>query len=140
MDTLNRNKVCASIGKKALGAAPGSVSNKVLGLLKSTDHGKFSTRGDYSAATVRGTAYCVEDTCAGTLTTVTRGSVVVDYFRRHKTIVVKAGPRIPGQGVGRPERRRHDRQVGPSPFDLKEPHDPLPDPHDRRRLRLRPDA
>ncbi len=89
MDKLSRNAVCASTGKK--GSAARKLSNKVLGLLKSSDHGKFSTRGAYSAATVRGTAYSVEDTCAGTLTKVTRGSVFVDYFRRHKTIVVKAG-------------------------------------------------
>jgi hypothetical protein len=40
---------------------------------------------------MRGTAFSVENTCAATLTKVTRGSVLVDYFRRHKTIVVKAG-------------------------------------------------
>jgi len=90
-DTVNRKKACVSVGKKASTASSKKVSSKVLGLLKSTDNGKFSTRGSYSAATVRGTAYSVEDNCAGTLTTVTRGSVVVDYFRRHKMIVVKAG-------------------------------------------------
>jgi hypothetical protein len=92
MDTLNRAKVCATVGKgKKASTARKSVGNKVLGLLKSTDHGKFATRGHYSSATVRGTQYSVADTCAGTLTTVQRGSVVVDYFRRHKSVVVKAG-------------------------------------------------
>jgi hypothetical protein len=92
MDTLNRRKVCASVGKGARAtAAARKVSNKVLGLLKSTDHGRFATRGSYSSATVRGTQYSVQDTCAGTLTTVQRGSVVVDYFRRHKSVVVTAG-------------------------------------------------
>ncbi len=100
MDTLNRNKVCASVGKKA--SAARNVSNKVLGLLKSTDHGKFSTRGDYSAATVRGTEYSVQDTCAGTLTAVTRGSVVVDYFRRHKNLVVAAGQAFLAKASGGP--------------------------------------
>ena len=100
MDTLNRNKVCASVGKKA--SAARNVGSKVLGLLKSTDHGKFSTRGDYSAATVRGTQYSVEDTCAGTLTTVTRGSVVVDYFRRHKNLVVSAGQAFLAKSSGGP--------------------------------------
>lgn len=90
MDSLDRRKVCASIGKKG-SAARRSVGDTVLGLLKSTDHGRFATRGAYSAATVRGTAYSVADTCAGTLTTVTRGSVVVDYFRRHERLVVNAG-------------------------------------------------
>jgi hypothetical protein len=91
MNTVNRRQACASVGKKASAARNKKAGNKVLGLLKSTDNGKFSTRGDYSAATVRGTAFSVQNTCAGTLTTVTRGSVFVDYFRRHKTIVVKAG-------------------------------------------------
>jgi hypothetical protein len=100
MDTLNRRAVCASAGKKA--SAAKRVSRKVLGLLKSTDHGKFSTRGDYSSATVRGTAYSVEDTCAGTLTTVTRGSVVVDYFRRHKAITLKEGQSFLAKASGGP--------------------------------------
>ncbi len=100
MDTLNRNKACASVGKKASVAR--NVSSKVLGLLKSTDHGRFSTRGDYSAATVRGTQYSVEDTCAGTITTVTRGSVVVDYFRRHRNVVVSAGQAFLAKASGAP--------------------------------------
>jgi len=95
-DSVSRAKVCTSVGqgqgKGASATTAGKkVSNAVLGLLKSTDHGKFSTRGSYSSATVRGTQYRVEDTCAGTLTTVLRGSVAVDYFRRHKTVIVNAG-------------------------------------------------
>ncbi len=100
MDTLNRRAVCASAGKKA--SAAKRVSNRVLGLLKSTDHGRFSTRGQYSSATVRGTAYSVEDTCAGTLTTVTRGSVVVDYFRRHRSITLRAGQSFLAKASGGP--------------------------------------
>ena len=100
MDSLSRATVCASSGKKA--SAARKVSSKVLGLLKSTDHGRFSTRGSYSSATVRGTAYSVADTCAGTLTKVTRGSVSVDYFRRHKTVVVKAGQSFLAQASGAP--------------------------------------
>lgn len=42
--------------------------------------GRFRTRGRYSAATVRGTKWLVEDRCDGTLTRVARGEVeVVDY-------------------------------------------------------------
>ena len=51
---------------------------------------------------MRGTAYSVADTCAGTLTTVTRGSVVVDYFRRHKKLVVKAGHSFLAKSSGGP--------------------------------------
>ena len=42
--------------------------------------GRFRTRGRYSAATVRGTKWLVEDRCDGTLTKVARGEVeVVDF-------------------------------------------------------------
>ncbi len=55
--------------------------------------GSFRTRGHYSAATVRGTRWLVEDTCHSTVTRVARGSVKVRDFIRHKTIVLRAGRR-----------------------------------------------
>jgi ferric-dicitrate binding protein FerR (iron transport regulator) len=54
-------------------------------------HGKFSTRGANSAATVRGTRWLVEERCTGTFTRVSRGIVAVRDFARHKTVSVKAG-------------------------------------------------
>ncbi len=103
MDKLSRRAVCASAGKGAkASAAARRVSSKVLGLLKSTDHGRFSTRGAYSSASVRGTAYSVADTCAGTLTKVSRGTVVVDYFRRHRQLVVRAGQSFLALASGAP--------------------------------------
>jgi len=42
--------------------------------------GRFRTRGRYSAATVRGTRWLVEDRCQGTLTRVARGEVEVEDF------------------------------------------------------------
>jgi hypothetical protein len=56
-------------------------------------HGHFSSRGRNSAATVRGTQWTMTDTCAGTLTTVKRGTVVVRDFRLRKDKVVRAGHR-----------------------------------------------
>ena len=53
--------------------------------------GRFRTRGRYSAATVRGTRWLVQDTCAGTLTRVTQGSVIVRHG--HRAILVRAGKR-----------------------------------------------
>lgn len=53
--------------------------------------GKFKTHGHDSVATVRGTAWVTTDTCAGTRTTVTEGSVSVRDRRRGKTVVVRAG-------------------------------------------------
>jgi hypothetical protein len=63
----------------------------VLALLRATAHGAFKTRGRYSAATVRGTAWTVRDRCDGTLTTVVRGVVTVRDFVRHVTVMVRAG-------------------------------------------------
>ena len=53
--------------------------------------GAFRTSGKYSSATVRGTKWLVQDSCAGTLTRVVRGSVKVRDNVRHKTITVAAG-------------------------------------------------
>ena len=53
--------------------------------------GSFRTRGQYSAATVRGTKWLVQDSCAGTLTRVTKGVVSVRDNVKRKTIVLRAG-------------------------------------------------
>jgi hypothetical protein len=53
--------------------------------------GRFTTKGRYSSATVRGTHWLVQDRCDGTLTRVLRGVVTVQDFRKHKTISVGAG-------------------------------------------------
>jgi hypothetical protein len=55
--------------------------------------GAFRTTGQYSAATVRGTEWLVQDSCSGTLTRVKKGVVSVRDNVRHKTIVVRAGHR-----------------------------------------------
>ena len=61
------------------------------GKLWGSGKGKFRTNGKYSAATVRGTIWLVQDRCEGTLTKVTRGTVQVRDFKRKKTVTVKAG-------------------------------------------------
>lgn len=83
--------VCATVGKKAQAAATKHVSHKVLGLLKGSAHGKYTTNGRYSAATVRGTIWSVANRCDGTLTAVTRGVVSVRDLVRRKTITLRAG-------------------------------------------------
>jgi hypothetical protein len=55
--------------------------------------GSFRTRGQYSAATVRGTKWLVQDTCSSTTTRVTRGAVTVRDLVKRKTVVVRAGKR-----------------------------------------------
>jgi hypothetical protein len=56
-------------------------------------HGAFRTKGQYSSATVRGTTWLTQDSCAGTLVRVTRGVVRVRDNVRHKTVIVRAGHR-----------------------------------------------
>jgi hypothetical protein len=63
--------------------------------------GSFRTSGRYSAATIRGTRWYVQDTCAGTLTRVLQGSVRVRDKVRHRTVIVRAGKRY----LARPRRR-----------------------------------
>jgi hypothetical protein len=55
------------------------------------DHGNFRTRGGSSVATVRGTAWFVEDRCDGTLTRVSQGSVSVYDKHRRVRVIVHAG-------------------------------------------------
>jgi CSLREA domain-containing protein len=55
--------------------------------------GTFRTRGQYSAATVRGTKWLVQDSCAGTLTKVVTGAVMVRDNVLRKSILVRAGKR-----------------------------------------------
>ncbi len=55
--------------------------------------GAFRTTGKYSAATVRGTKWLVEDSCRSTTTRVVRGVVAVRDFKRKRTIVLRAGDR-----------------------------------------------
>jgi hypothetical protein len=59
--------------------------------MRSNASGRYRTRGRYSAATVRGTIWDTVDRCDGTLTKVTRGTVVVRDFRKRRNIVVRAG-------------------------------------------------
>jgi hypothetical protein len=54
-------------------------------------NGKFRTHGNDSVASVRGTRWLTEDTCAGTRTRVTEGSVAVRDLHRKRTVIVRAG-------------------------------------------------
>jgi ferric-dicitrate binding protein FerR (iron transport regulator) len=60
--------------------------------------GRFRTKGSYSSATVRGTKWLTQDSCAGTLTRVRRGKVAVRDFVKRKTVNLKKGQ----QYVARP--------------------------------------
>jgi hypothetical protein len=68
-------------------------SRKVVARLWGDGKGRFRTSGRHSAATVKGTKWLVVERCDGTLTQVARGVVAVNDFRRHRTILVRAGKR-----------------------------------------------
>lgn len=53
-------------------------------------HGNFRTQGRYASATVRGTQWLTEDTCAGTLVKVARGAVSVRDIPHHRAVLVRA--------------------------------------------------
>ncbi len=76
---------------KAADPAATAASSRTLQLLHASAHGKFSTKGRYSAATVLGTKWTVADRCDGTLTHDITDSVSVTDFVHHKTIVLHAG-------------------------------------------------
>ncbi len=76
------------------GRAPSTgrrLSSRLLGLLLGDANGRFRTRGEFSAATVRGTKWGVRNRCDGTLTIVRRGVMVVTDFGLHKNVTVRAG-------------------------------------------------
>jgi hypothetical protein len=79
---------CPKAGKAAAAQSKKAKKRKLWGDGK----GAFRTSGKYSAATVRGTKWLVEDSCAGTLTRVTSGVVSVRY--RGKDRLVRAGKRF----------------------------------------------
>ncbi len=89
IDNHSARQVCASSGKARIAAT--HPSSKVLGRLNASSHGRFTARGHYSAATVRGTIWSVANQCDGTLTRVKRGVVSVRDFRRRKTITLFTG-------------------------------------------------
>jgi hypothetical protein len=84
--------------KKAAGdggpVAQAALSRRVLQTLRARDNrGRFSSRGRFSAATVRGTQWDTSDRCDGTLTVVHRGAVSVRDFVRRRSVIVRAGHR-----------------------------------------------
>ena len=68
--------------------------------------GRFRTFGRHSQATVRGTRWLTADTCAGTLTFVRRGAVVVRDFARRRNVLVRAGHRYLARAPRRAARLR----------------------------------
>jgi Ca2+-binding RTX toxin-like protein len=82
---------CGATASGSRTTARAAASRKRVRRLWGSGHGRFTTRGKNSSATVRGTIWIVEDRCDGTLTRVERGVVVVTDHLRNKTKVVRAG-------------------------------------------------
>jgi hypothetical protein len=82
---LKLTEPLAACSRKGKAAAAKAKKRRLWGDGK----GSFRTSGKYSAATVRGTRWLVEDSCAGTLTRVTAGVVAVRD--RGLTVLVRAG-------------------------------------------------
>ena len=83
--------VCSAPSARSRTTARAAAKRKRVRRLWGSGHGRFTTRGRNSSATVRGTIWSVEDRCNGTLTRVKRGVVVVTDFARERTKVVRAG-------------------------------------------------
>ena len=79
---------CKTKKGKAVTAA---VSKKTLQLLHGSAHGKFRTKGRYSAATIRGTIWTIADRCDGTLVHAIKDTVTVDDLVLHRTITLRPG-------------------------------------------------
>jgi Ca2+-binding RTX toxin-like protein len=98
---------CGATSRSApRGTAFAAASRKRVRSLWGSGHGRFTTRGKNSSATVRGTIWRVTDRCDGTLTTVSRGVVMVTDHARHRTRVVRAGQSYLVRRAGAAKRRR----------------------------------
>jgi virginiamycin B lyase len=75
---------------KAAHAASHS-SHKSRVLWSKDNHGRYSTHGANSVATVLGTEWETIESCAGTLTRVLKGKVKVQDLHLHRTVTVRAG-------------------------------------------------
>jgi streptogramin lyase len=99
-------KRCALPARRA-GASRASASKtrRVRRLWGRDSGGKYRSHGRHSHATVRGTRWLTEDRCDGTLTRVTNGAVLVRDFRRHLSVLVRAGHSYLAKAKGRARRR-----------------------------------
>jgi hypothetical protein len=93
---LTLSEPLAPCGKSARAAAKKPKTRKLWGDGK----GKFRTRGQYSAATIRGTKWLVQDGCRYTLTRFAQGVVTVRDEVKKKSIILRKGKRY----TARPRR------------------------------------
>ncbi len=90
--TLPRPSGCAAaVGRAHASAASAARAKTPPTLWAKDNHGQYSTRGQNSVATVRGTYWETINRCDGTLTTVKQGLVSVRDLHRHRSVLVRAG-------------------------------------------------
>ncbi|HXP36591.1 MAG TPA: hypothetical protein VN817_02390, partial [Solirubrobacteraceae bacterium] len=90
--TLPRPSGCAAAARHARSSVASAARAKAPPTLWAKDnHGQYSTRGQNSVATVRGTYWETTNRCDGTLTTVKQGLVSVRDLHRHRSLLVRAG-------------------------------------------------
>ena len=80
----------ATCGNRKLNIA-GATPKKPVRRLWGSGKGKFTTKGKFASATVRGTEWLVADYCTGTLVSVRKGLVSVRDLVQNKTKLVAAG-------------------------------------------------
>jgi len=77
--------------KRHVSAATATKPTKPVRRLFGTGKGKFTTKGKFAAATVRGTKWLIADFKNGTRVSVERGIVSVRDLVKKKTVLVRAG-------------------------------------------------
>jgi hypothetical protein len=77
--------------KKAKVSASAAAKKPKSRRLWGEGRGKFRTKGQYGAATVRGTKWLVRDTCTTTFIKVTEGAVTVRDLVKNKNVVLRKG-------------------------------------------------
>jgi hypothetical protein len=87
---LTLTEQLAACPKKKGRAAAAAAKKPKVRRLWGDGKGKFRTSGKYAAATVRGTEWLVQDSCAGTLVRVKQGTVTVRDNVRKKNKLLRA--------------------------------------------------
>ena len=82
----------------ASGPIKGRGRNTVRGLTASTEKGLFRIVGAAGISTATDATWATQDRCDGTRTDVGKGRVRVLDRATGKTVTVRAGPLVPGQG------------------------------------------
>jgi hypothetical protein len=84
---------CRSL-RSAAAARETRAPSRTVKRLWAVGKGKFRTRGHFAAASVRGTSWLTEDSCAGTRVKVKQGVVSVRALRTRRTTTLRKGQSI----------------------------------------------